>query len=130
MIRSGIILAGVNNNQGRSEDGILTAYEATNLQLDSTYLVVLSACETGLGDVKNGEGVYGLQRGFIVAGTKYLLMSLWKVDDRATAILMENVYSEWLKSGDLPGAVKTAQRSLRKEYPQPFYWGSFILLGN
>lgn len=130
MIRSGIILAGVNNNQGRSEDGILTAYESTNLQLDSTYLVVLSACETGLGDVKNGEGVYGLQRGLIVAGTKYLLMSLWKIDDRATAILMENIYSEWLKSGDLPGAVKYAQRSIQKEYPQPFYWGSFILLGN
>ena len=130
MIRSGILLAGVNNSKGLSEDGILTAYEATNLQLDSTYLVVLSACETGLGDVKNGEGVYGLQRGFIVAGTKYLLMSLWKVDDDATALLMENVYNEWLKSGDLPDAVKTAQLSLRKKYPQPFYWGSFILLGN
>ncbi len=130
MIRSGIILAGVNNSNGISEDGVLTAYEATNLQLDSTYLVVLSACETGLGDVKNGEGVYGLQRGFIVAGTKYLLMSLWKVDDDATAFLMENVYNEWLKSGDLPDAVKTAQLSLRKKYPQPFFWGSFILLGN
>lgn len=130
MIRSGIILAGVNNNEDRSEDGVLTAYEATNLQLDSTYLVVLSACETGLGDVKNGEGVYGLQRGFIVAGTKYLLMSLWKVDDEATALLMENIYADWLKSGDLAGAVKTAQLSLRKRYPQPFYWGSFILLGN
>jgi CHAT domain-containing protein len=130
MIRSGIILAGVNNNEDRSEDGVLTAYEATNLQLDSTYLVVLSACETGLGDVKNGEGVYGLQRGFIVAGTKYLLMSLWKVDDEATALLMENIYADWLKYGDLAGAVKTAQLSLRKKYPQPFYWGSFILLGN
>lgn len=130
MIRSGIILSGVNNSKGLSEDGVLTAYEATNLQLDSTYLVVLSACETGLGDVKNGEGVYGLQRGFIVAGTKYLLMSLWKVDDEATALLMENVYNEWLTSGDLPGAVKTAQLSLRKKYTQPFFWGSFILLGN
>ena len=130
MIRSGIILAGVNNSTGLGEDGVLTAYETTNLQLDSTYLVVLSACETGLGDVRNGEGVYGLQRGFIVAGTKYLLMSLWKVDDEATALLMENVYSEWLKSGDLSGAIKTAQRSLRKRYSHPYYWGSFILLGN
>lgn len=130
MIRSGIVLAGVNNSVTEYEDGILTAYEATNLKLDSTYLVVLSACETGLGDVKNGEGVYGLQRGFIVAGTKYLLMSLWKIDDEATALLMELVYSEWLKSGDLPAAVKAAQLLLRKNYPQPFYWGSFILLGN
>ncbi|HZX75230.1 MAG TPA: CHAT domain-containing protein, partial [Cyclobacteriaceae bacterium] len=130
MIRSGIILAGVNNTDDQFEDGVLTASEATNLQLDSTYLVVLSACETGLGDVKNGEGVYGLQRGFIVAGTKYLLMSLWKIDDLATASLMENIYSEWLKSGDLPASVKEAQLLLRKDYPQPFYWGSFILLGN
>ncbi len=130
MIRSGLILAGVNNSLERNEDGVLTAYEATNLQLDSTFLVVLSACETGLGDVKNGEGVYGLQRGFIVAGTKFLLMSLWKVDDEATALLMENIYSEWLKYGDLPAAVKNAQLSLRKKYAQPFYWGSFILLGN
>ena len=130
MIRSGIILAGVNNNKGLNEDGVLTAYEATNLHLDSTYLVVLSACETGLGDIKNGEGVYGLQRGFIVAGTRYLLMSLWKVDDEATALLMASVYSEWLKSGDLPEALKTAQLSLRNKYPQPYYWGSFILLGN
>ena len=130
MIRSGTILAGVNNTDDQFEDGVLTASEATNLQLDSTYLVVLSACETGLGDVKNGEGVYGLQRGFIVAGTKYLLMSLWKIDDLATARLMENIYSEWLKSGDLPSSVKEAQLLLRKDYPQPFYWGSFILLGN
>jgi len=130
MIRSGIILAGVNNDGDQTEDGVLTAYEATNLQLDSTYLVVLSACETGLGDVKNGEGVYGLQRGFIVAGTKYLLMSLWKVDDEATAFLMENIYKDWLKSGDLAAAVKSAQLSLRNKYSQPFFWGSFILLGN
>jgi CHAT domain-containing protein len=130
MIRSGIILAGVNNNDDLPNDGVLTAYEATNLQLDSTFLVVLSACETGLGDVKNGEGVYGLQRGFVVAGTRYLLMSLWKIDDAATALLMEQVYVEWLKSGNLPAAVKVAQIMLRQLYPHPYFWGSFILLGN
>jgi CHAT domain-containing protein len=102
------------------EDGVLTALESTSLHLDSTYLVVLSACETGLGTVKNGEGVYGLQRGFIVAGARHLLMSLWKVDDLATRILMEEFYKAWLGTGD----------ALRKDYPHPYYWGAFVLFGN
>ncbi len=131
MIRSGLILTGVDNpNTGPEDDGILTAYEATNLKLDSTYLVVLSACETGLGEVKNGEGVYGLQRGFKVAGARFLLMSLWKVDDFATQQLMQDFYNNWLSGMAIHEAFEGAQMALRSKYPEPFYWGGFILLGS
>jgi CHAT domain-containing protein len=131
MIRSGIVLSGVNNLSGfSSEDGILSAYEATNLSLDSVQLVVLSACETGLGEIKNGEGVYGLQRGFKVAGAENILMSLWKVNDEATAELMIDFYKAWLDGADIHTSFKLAQLNLRKKFPSPFYWGAFILLGN
>ncbi len=131
MIRSGIILAGVNKlYPSTNDDGVLTAYEATNLDLDSTYLVVLSACETGLGEIKNGEGVYGLQRGLAVAGARYVLMSLWKVDDFATGFLMKEFYSNWLENGDIHIGFHNAQVELRKKYQHPFYWGAFVLLGN
>ncbi len=125
MINSGIILS-----KDSAEDGILTAYEASNLALDSTQLVVLSACETGLGEIKNGEGVYGLQRGLIVAGARNILMSLWKVNDEATAKLMTDFYEAWLKGVEVHQAFRQAQMELRKNYPNPFYWGAFILLGN
>jgi CHAT domain-containing protein len=129
MMRSGLILSGVNNTGSLSEDGILTAYEATSLSLDSTYLVILSACETGLGEIRNGEGVYGLQRGFAVAGARYLLMSLWKVDDEATAFLMESFYKHWLEGEAPVSALRKAQSELRSVRPQPFYWGAFVVLG-
>jgi len=129
MIRSGLILAGVNSQVEVGDDGILTAYEATNLSLDSTYLVVLSACETGLGEVKNGEGVYGLQRGFAVAGVQYVLMSLWKVDDFATRLFMEDFYNFWLGGATVQEAARQAQQKLRIKYPSPFYWGAFVLSG-
>jgi len=131
MIRSGLILAGVRNTEaeGRTkEDGILTAYEATNLDLQNTDLVVLSACQTGLGEVRNGEGVYGLQRSIMVAGAKNLLMSLWKVDDEATAKLMSTFYQMRTQKGNLE-AFRKAQIELRKTYPDPFYWGAFVMLG-
>ncbi|HEY5690044.1 MAG TPA: CHAT domain-containing protein [Cyclobacteriaceae bacterium] len=129
MIRSGLVLAGV-KNQGQMEnsDGILTAYEATNLNLDKTSLVVLSACETGLGEVRNGEGVYGLQRAIIVAGASNLLMSLWKVDDEATALLMTTLYNAWQPDKNQE-AFRNAQLAMRQQYPDPFYWGAFIMLG-
>ena len=129
MIRSGLVMAGV-RNQGKTsvEDGILTAYEATNLNLDNTSLVVLSACDTGLGEIRNGEGVYGLQRAIVVAGANNLLMSLWKVDDEATALLMGEFYSQW-NAGENQSAFRKAQMALRQRFPDPYYWGAFIMLG-
>ncbi|MBL7870809.1 MAG: CHAT domain-containing protein [Cyclobacteriaceae bacterium] len=127
MIRSGIALAGVNDVNNQQEDGLLTAYEVTNLNLDSTLLVVLSACETAKGDVSHGEGVYGLQRALRVAGAQNMIMSLWKVDDDATQKLMVDFYARWIKTNDLLGAFREAQKNLRKHYPNPYYWGAFIL---
>ncbi|MEX2233771.1 MAG: CHAT domain-containing protein [Cyclobacteriaceae bacterium] len=129
MIRSGLVLAGVQNKtEGVGEDGILTAYEATTLNLEGTNLVVLSACETGIGEVRNGQGVYGLQRAIIVAGANNLVMSLWKVDDEATSKLMTDFYRRW-SEGDNHKAFSDAQKALREKYPEPFYWGAFVILG-
>ncbi len=134
MLNSGILLAGVSNyyrleRKPDTDDGVLTSQEAQNLHLDQTDLVVLSACETGLGEVRNGEGVYGLQRAFKVAGVKSLLMSHWKIDDRVTQELMSKFYEYWLRLGDRRKAFIQAQAQIRKRYPSPYYWGAFVLVG-
>ncbi|MEQ9414832.1 MAG: CHAT domain-containing protein, partial [Cyclobacteriaceae bacterium] len=129
MIQSGIALAGVNDNGMDGEDGLLTAFEMSSLNLDGTQLVVLSACETGKGVTNNGDGVYGLQRAIRVAGAQHMIMSLWKVDDTATQQLMVDFYTRWMKTGDMRGAFRVAQQSLRKTYQEPYYWGAFILTG-
>jgi CHAT domain-containing protein len=132
---SGLYLAGANESIRRTpcyegmDDGILTAYEVMNLNLDNTELVVLQACETGLGNVKNGEGVYGLQRAFLTAGAKSVLMSLWKVRDGATVEFMEQFYQLWLDGKDLRTAYKKAVEFMKVKYQFPYYWGAFVLVG-
>lgn len=136
LLRSGLMFHNaenaMENNDSKelknNDNGILTAYEAMNLSLDQTELVILSACETGLGEIKSGEGVYGLQRAFQVAGAESIIISLWKVSDDATQKLMVEFYKNWLRSGDKIAAFNQAQLSLKNEYENPYYWGAFILM--
>ncbi len=129
LLNSGLAFVGVNQNDIETrEAGILRSYEATNLNLDDTELVVLSACDTGLGNYYPGEGVYGLQKAFFAAGAKHIIMSLWKVDDEATQQLMNYFYSAYLENNDMQNAFKIAQLKLRQKYPDPKYWGAFVLL--
>lgn len=135
MIRSGIIMAGGNLawKTGRApnqrEDGILTAHEISQLDLSQTELAVLSACETGLGDIVGNEGVYGLQRAFRIAGVKNVLMSLWQVPDYHTQELMTLFYKKWI--GDkLPihQALKAAQKAMRDKGYEPYQWAGWVLM--
>ncbi|MEQ8809254.1 MAG: CHAT domain-containing protein, partial [Imperialibacter sp.] len=125
LLNSGVYLA---RDKSTQEDGILTAYEAMNLKLDQTRLVVLSACETALGTVKNGEGVYGLQRAFLVAGASNLIISLVKVNDTATKNFMNMFYSEFVKEHSIEDSFFTARQRFKEQYPDPFTWGAFILV--
>ncbi|MEM7549065.1 MAG: CHAT domain-containing protein [Bacteroidota bacterium] len=135
LLRTGLLLSGAGDLLNKTdfnyniESGILTAYEAMNLNLDYTDLVVLSACETGLGDLAIGEGVYGLQRAFLVAGAKNLIMSLFKVSDEATQKLMVKFYQKWLETGDKRNSFIEAKKEIRNEYQEPIFWGPFIMMG-
>ncbi|MDX6272442.1 MAG: hypothetical protein QOD28_3665 [Acidobacteriota bacterium] len=157
LLRSGLILAGVNQRQsGTGEDGVLTAAEAAALDLWGTKLVVLSACETGLGDVKNGDGVYGLRRALVLAGSESQVMSLWQVSDAATRDLMKAYYTRLQRGEGRTEALRQVQLEMSNEaagaaalrgggqrglsgspvvkagagnYSHPYYWASFIQSG-
>jgi CHAT domain-containing protein len=153
LLRSGLALAGANKRQsGDGEDGILTALEASGLDLWGTKLVVLSACDTGVGEVKNGDGVYGLRRALLLAGSESQVMSLWQVSDAATRDLMVAYYKR-LQSGEgRAEALRAVQLEMlgsnvqsqtgpsrgiglessgaKKDRSHPFFWASFIQLGD
>jgi CHAT domain-containing protein len=131
LLRSGLALAGANKLASGTEDGVLTALEASGLDLWGTKLVVLSACETGVGKVAQGEGVYGLRRALVIAGAESLLMSLWQVDDDATRDLITGYYRRLERGKGRSEALRLSQlRMLRSDkYQHPFYWASFIPSG-
>src|SRR5262249_6428488 len=112
-----------------AEDGLLTAADVAGMDLLGTELVVLSACETGLGQVHASEGVFGLRRAFVVAGAKTLVMSLWKVPDEQTQELMIDFYRRLLAGVPRAEALRQAQLQLKRRYPDPYYWGAFICQG-
>ena len=144
MLRSGLFFAGANRTRAGAapaagqvadqDDGVLTAYEASQLNLQGTELVVLSACETGLGEQGNGEGVFGLRRALQEAGAESVMMSMWSVPDQETQELMSLFYAKWLGGLEKPEALRQAQLEerevVRKRYGKdlPYYWGAFVLV--
>jgi CHAT domain-containing protein/Tfp pilus assembly protein PilF len=132
LIRSGLALAGFNPRKSGEDDGVLTALEVANLRLRGTKLVVLSACETGLGSIENGEGVYGLRRAFTLAGVESQLMSLWKVDDEGTKNLMIKYYQRLLQNEGRSDALRQVQLEMlnSQEYQHPYYWAAFVPIGD
>ena len=137
LLRAGLMFSGASNflnydfrAHNDDENGILTAYEVKNLDLRGTDLVIMSACETGLGKIMNGEGVYGLQRAFQVAGVNAIIMSLWTVDDRATQEMMVEFYKNYLSGKTKIDAFNDAVLAIKTKYKQPYYWGAFKLLGS
>ncbi|MDX2091970.1 MAG: CHAT domain-containing protein [Kofleriaceae bacterium] len=132
LLRSGLALAGANKLSSGDDDGILTAMEATGLDLWGTKLVVLSACETGVGKVTNGDGVYGLRRALVIAGAESLVMSLWQVDDIATKELMSGYYAKLDAGKPRSSALREVQLELaaNKTYAHPFYWAAFLPAGD
>ena len=132
LLRSGLAFAGFNTRASAGEDGVLTALEAAGLRLRGTRLVVMSACETGVGDVATGEGVYGLRRALVMAGAESQLMSLWKVDDYATAELMQLYYDRILSGDDRSESLRQVQLELlaAPTYAHPYYWSSFLFSGD
>jgi CHAT domain-containing protein len=141
MLRAGLFFAGADRvRQGAApeagvDDGVLTAFEASQLKLEGTELVVLSACETGLGKDLNVDGIFGLRRGLQEAGADALMMSMWSVPDKETQELMSLFYQKWLGGMEKPEALRQAQleerETVKKRYGKdlPFYWGAFVLVG-
>ena len=134
LFRSVILMAGASSTwSGKPvsgiQNGILTAYEISNMYLPKTKMVVLSACETGLGDIEGSEGVYGLQRAFKIAGVQYLVMSLWKVPDNTTAEFMSEFYKNLFTNQSVDDAFKISQTFIRNRYKkEPHKWAAWILV--
>jgi len=137
MLRSGLLLAGGGNGWNNKiltgkDDGILTSYEVSQINLSSTKLVVLSACQTGLGDLSGSEGVFGLQRGFKSAGVEYMIVSLWKVPDQQTQKMMGYFYENLIANQEVKLAFANAQNKMKHEYKDytfpEFYWAAFVLI--
>jgi CHAT domain-containing protein len=131
LLRSGLALAGANQRDEGAEDGILTALEMAGLDLSGTRLVVLSACDTGVGTVENGEGVYGLRRAVVMAGAEAQLTSLWKVSDEVTRSLMESYYRRLIAGEGRAEALRAVQLEMLEEtwLRHPYYWASFVPIG-
>ena len=131
LLRSGLALAGANVGAGRSTDGVLTALEAADLDLWGTQLVVLSACDTGVGEIRNSEGVYGLRRAFVLAGSESQMMSLWPVSDAGTRDLIVGYYESLLRGAGRSDALRLVQLKMLRSPARahPYYWASFILSG-
>lgn len=135
LLRSGLVMAGANHpDADPADDGYLTAAEVTGIDLNGTQLVTLSACESGLGDLQTGEGVYGLQRALTVAGSRSTLLSLWSVDDDATRAFMEAFYTRLLRGESRSDALARTQADFRVHanaaYRSPFVWAAFQLSGD
>ncbi|MCK4487149.1 MAG: CHAT domain-containing protein, partial [Desulfobacterales bacterium] len=141
MLRSGFVLAGANRSTDvmdqEADDGIVTSEEILGLQLRGTDMVVLSACDTGLGDVKTGEGVFGLRHAFAQAGAKSLIMSLWAIPDKETRELMVEFYKNIMsgqmnRSQALRQAALKEMKIVKKRYghANPFFWGGFVMVGD
>jgi CHAT domain-containing protein len=143
LLRCGLAFAGANlvitgnyRLDANQEDGFFSALEASALNLVGTELVVLSSCETGVGEIKNSEGVYGLRRAFQHAGARTIIMSLWKVQDKETRELMEAFYNNWMSGDTKKEALRKAALKIlndhraKGESTHPLLWGGFVLLGD
>ena len=133
LLRCGLILSGANKNWNQAidiseDDGILTGLEVSDLRLEKTKMVILSACETGLGEINGDEGVFGLKRAFHMSGAQKMIISLWKLEDEPTAYLMKEFYKSFLKQQDASSALKTAQQNTRLIYKNEVSWAGLILV--
>jgi CHAT domain-containing protein/tetratricopeptide (TPR) repeat protein len=133
LLRCGLILCGANKNWNQAigiseDDGILTGLEVSDLRLEKTKMVILSACETGLGEINGDEGVFGLKRAFHMSGAQKMIISLWKLEDEPTAYLMKEFYKIFLKQQDASSALKKAQQNTRLRYKNEVSWAGLILV--
>jgi CHAT domain-containing protein len=131
LLRAWLFFAGANRGGDEDNDGTMTALEMANLDLHGTKLVVLSACDSGVGEVKSGEGVYGMRRALVLAGSESQIISLWPVSDKATKELMIEYYRRLKEGEGRSDALQNAQLDMLKSPRRrhPYYWASFIQSG-